>query len=407
MPRLDKRVREEIGKLKGTMSQKEAADMFGVNTSSISRIWGKTSLGDINKDVPSPDKFEVEVADLKGRESIEIDLDDGKFLESMNQTLDSFHQEIEMSGNGMSGEKMETIPELDDVDMEPADQPRMPPVMSIPDDVFQSSTFATDMSELKGVTAQQPASDLDMMMGFDDSLLREATDLAKGVEIKQEKVEIKQEKVGSKRKASSESKLPSKKISKVPEVPQVEFKAVPKSPWTKDLLVARINAYVQMHTELLRPYIGSGKKATDDFLVKIAKMDRDKIEETYINLRSLVQFKSQTQVCMVGAIAVTNAVEQITLLSGLKTRGLTEDIMASDEARQTIQECCEDYVMDHPDWFSKVNRPEIRFAQVLFGAAQRRHMQNAMEDDLKVAEDELEGVFESKVVEDGTIEVAC
>lgn len=379
MPRLDKRIREEVQGLKGLQSQKEVAEMFGINPSSVSRIWKKTKLDDSSHpnadEAASPDKFDVEVSDLQNREVIEVNVQDGKFLQDMDNMMDGFHQQIEQGAAGeAAAAEVGEIPEMGDV-LANAEfsLANIQSQRDIPDDILQTPILA-GMDE---PVPPKPSgkSELDRLMGSDD-VVDEA------MKFLQEKEEPK--KRGKKRK-SVEFAQPTQQPTPPPP-PRVEFKSST-NVWTKDMLVARINAYVNTHTELLRPYIGSGKDAPQKFLVNVVKQDRDKLLETYTNLKSLVNFEIQTKTCMVGAVISIQAVEQITAVAGFKTKGLTQDILIDNASRMAVEECCQDYVMDHPQWFNKVNRPEVRFAQIIFGAAQRRHSINLEEERAKLEED--------------------
>ena len=171
-------------------------------------------------------------------------------------------------------------------------------------------------------------------------------------------------------------------------LPEVQVQK-PEVMWSKDLLIARINAYIKRHGDLLAPYVGTGKKAHADYLAAMASMSQEEVEHAYKQLRSLVNFDGQTKFCMVGAYAMSTGVEGVTRATGLKTGGMTQDVFGNEKMREQVEECCEDFVMEHSPWFTKTNRAEVRFAQILFEAAKTRHLDAMAQAELEAPDPQL------------------
>lgn len=416
MPRLARKVRDEIVKLKGTESQRNVADMFGVNVSTVSRLWKGASEGVAEskaepaqskaaEPAKSVDRFDVDVADLKGRETIRIDVKDDKFLTEMNATLDGFHDKLK--ANDMeAGAKGSSDPLLGDVPM--GDGPvKMPDFRDVPDDIFNTGTLKSigvpeefqpkgptplaKMKEMEAGSIMDAPPDLSKLPPAPEPepLDPYALEATKALAMQETAAPKKR---GRKRKTPVVEELPP---AIAPELPTVEV-VQPKQAWSKDMMIARMVRYLKRYQDELALYVGRTDAERQAYLAELTKMSTEQVEERYKQLRSVVNFDSQTQFVMVGAYAMTEATEGATVMAGLHTQGLTERVFSNKRTRMEVEECCQDFVMEHPQYFTGTRSSFVRFGMVLLETCKDMQLSAMANEAMSKVEVESEGVLESK-----------
>lgn len=382
MPRLNKELRDELKSQKGKMSQAEAAEAFGVTTSTVSRMWKDVQ---VQAPTDSVDRFDVEMVEESKREKMEIETQHDSFLSKMEDTMERFQEEIKRGDN--PPEPVPSDPQgLPDVPREFSDV--LPPVPGAPQPV------PTELQSKVAEATRIPTV---------EDLLRDAEE--DGL-VPPVPMDVEDKPAPKKRKRKAEPKKAPSKVqaleSTVGTMPLVEPPKVKVMP--REMLVARIHAYIQRHASLLTPYIGSTQKEKDAYLKSMGTKSDDKLREDYASFKSLVSFRGQTMTAYAGAIAVTGVVEGVTRRVGLKTHGMTRQLMEDPGAKEELMEICEDNVAENWERYAKVNRSEFRFLQLLARGCQARHAYNSAQVEMPAepqSDSEDEGVEESKEVHEG------
>lgn len=377
MPRAKSKVSQAVLDAKGTMSQKEASDKFGVSVATVSRAW-KDQPRTLSED-SKINKFDVEHNDPGKAEHITINVDDGEFLDTFEDTMNKFQEEA----------------------VRPPDDP-----MKLE---FKSGADISRELDMMGI-GPEGVSKTSAILTQDDLLLEEANKFISGEGVEESKSSEKK----SKRKVDDiidnvlpklESEVkPSKKKQKMTSMDNLTIPKVKMDPPRQEhsihMLIARINSYVRGHKRDLVTYIGEDEKSEKTFLKSLAKKKVGELNDIYLGMRSIVNFSQTTETCRNGAVMIAGFTEAMTCKMGLKTEGTMLEVANNPN----LNEICEDYVMLHHDKFSLVDRPEIRFASLLMQTASKRRVVNVTREQFEASMKEDEVMHDNEVKEEEGVE---
>lgn len=344
-PRLNKELREELRSLKGQLSQSEAAEQFGVNVSTVSRLWKDNDV----------DKFNVEVIQESDREKIQVMTTQNEFLDEVEQKLDEMQSKIQKGPVTESKSNDKELEEFANVDQ-------------------ALDTYSHLLKPENEAPPKRKFEDIGP-----DSKLMEEVDLFLKTEQEPKKKSRKKRKV----------EVPVEVSPTVGTMPLVEPPKVVLMP--KEMLLTRITIYLENNAALLQSYIGKTENEKNTFLKSLPGKTQEQLQEIYTQFKSLVSFKGQTNVAFSSALGISSAVEHVTARMGFNTLGMTQSLIEEPAYAKELQEICEDHVAENWKLYSKVNRSEVRFASLLFkaGADNVRRNQLEVESPPPDSEDEI------------------